>query len=108
MGKRKIEQGKEGTAETLEDQFRRLVETVGAEIGRRGLEASQLILEAEKLAEENGVPFRTHVSPVKQCYVPSLFHERFEKLDLAVVAEITDLYEEDVRDGWYWQYSEIC
>ena len=44
MGKRKIEQGKEGTAETLEDQFRRLVETVGAEIGRRGLEARQLIL----------------------------------------------------------------
>lgn len=96
------------TPSKLENEFRALMSSVGEEIRKRVVEADRLLSEAEDIACEHGIPFETPVSPVNQCYVPVSFHLKFDDLDPGLVAELADMYSEDIRDGHGWKFSEIC
>jgi len=92
----------------LEEEFKQLVETVGKEIQDKVETAKQLLNEAEKLADENGLPFYSPISPLDQAFIPFSFTEKYKTVDKYLVEKLTDITEYALNQyGKGWQTSQL-
>jgi hypothetical protein len=66
--------------------------------------AMAALREAEKIADEAGIPFSAGISPLSQSYIPSSLEEKFPNVDRDFINDITGSYGE--YDGW--QHSAVC
>lgn len=66
---------------SLETEFKALVDSIGAEIEGKLLQAKKLVREACKLSTEHGIPFYSPVSILGENFVPPSFKEKFNALN---------------------------
>lgn len=93
----------------LENEFKKLIETVGKQIAAKVAEADRLMDEAIELADEHGIPFYSSgISQLGQAYVPNSFTEKFSELDRTLVEELTDVSEYTLDEAYGWQHSQVC
>lgn len=91
----------------LERQFRSTVPGVQALINEKLALASKALREAEQIANDNGIPFYSDISPVSQSYIPNSLQEKWNEVSRDIVQEETDAYSEyDYCGGW--QHSAVC
>jgi hypothetical protein len=69
--------------------------------------ASKLLDEATTIAEENGVPFYSSISPLGQSYMPGDLG-KFSELDQDRIEEIAGVCGEYLFDYNGWQHSAVC
>lgn len=104
MKTKKEDPSKEDLSE-LEKKFRENYPIVQAQIQEQIKTAQKFLAQAEKLADEHGIPFYSRISPLGQRYYPP----SGEKLmDLGGdFREEFELYPQD--DAWYgWEHSAVC
>ena len=89
-------------------QFEQTFNSVHDQIQAKMAEASKLISEATKLAEEHGIPFRPNRgTPFRMSYIPDSFEEKFPEVkDGDDWQDLTNAH-----GGWDytgWQQSQTC
>lgn len=86
----------------LEQKFRDAFNTYHPQIQEKLEAAAKLIDEAEKISEDNGIPFSSHLMS-STGYVPgsfdSMYQELMEEGDADVVHELTGMYNTEYT-GW--------
>lgn len=97
----------------LAQEFEQLCETVQAQIDEKLDQAMAALREAQKLADQHGVPFRSGISPLTNSYVPANFKKtKFAELDTSTVCEIAGVWGEYIRDMFEydggWLHSAVC
>lgn len=90
----------------LERDFRKAYWANEDRIQDKVSQAASLLQEAVRIAEETGVSFRTHISPVSNAYFPRSREERFPELDSQFVSDVTEAYNE--YDSTGWRHSAVC
>ena len=91
----------------LERQFRAAVPAVQALIGEKLDLALKYLQEAEQIADDNGIPFYSPISPLSQSYIPDSLQEKWNDVSKEVVQQETETYSEyDFCGGW--QHSAVC
>ncbi len=91
---------------TLEKEFEALYDMIGSEIQEKLNLAAANLEEAVKLSKKHGVPFSSHISFIRNTYLPSSFKEKFGKLDDDYISNM-DIYIDDYNSGG-WQHSAVC
>lgn len=91
----------------LEQEFRKLFDEKIDLIHAKLSQAVKLVDEAVAISEEFGIPFEGNISPIGQSYYPKTFSEKFGKLDIDIVTDITGAYSED-PEYCGWTHSAIC
>jgi hypothetical protein len=93
----------------LEAEFRALVDDVNPKIDALLSEARVALDKAVKLSEKYGVPFSGGISFLDNGYVPaSFFDSKFQKLDIDVVSDITEVYGAYAFEYSGWVHSAVC
>ncbi len=81
---------------SLEKEFEKLVNEVGATIKRKLQIAERAYRDAKDLADENGIPFKVNLfqyeDGVENEYTPTLFFERYSSLDIDKVSRLTGVH----------------
>lgn len=91
----------------LERQFRSAVPDVHALISEKLALSAQYLAEAQKISDDSGIPFYSHISPLSQSYVPNSLQEKWNEVSREVVQEETEAGSEDDYCGG-WQHSAVC
>ena len=92
----------------LEQEFEKLVDSVGEEIRAHVLTATRALKAATDLADKHGVPFFTNVSFLGQPYVPESFKTAWGSLDKDFVTNLTELTSNDLGYAYGWLHSQVC
>jgi hypothetical protein len=93
---------------TTEAEYKKTVKVVGKQIDEKVDLATKLLLEAEALANEHGVPFYSSVSALGQHYIPNNLKET-TGLSMETIAEITGVSEYTLDDSYGgWEHSAVC
>ncbi|HEY5267570.1 MAG TPA: hypothetical protein VII94_00345 [Candidatus Saccharimonadales bacterium] len=91
----------------LERQFRATVPAIQSLIKEKLALSSRYLREAQQVADDNGIPFYSHISPLSQSYIPDSLQEKWNDVSKEVVQEETETYSEyDFCGGW--QHSAVC
>lgn len=110
----KFEDGQEETFDSysvsprdseLERTFRTVAGPVMAQINAKLDEANAALSEAEKIADEHGIPFYAGISPLSQGYTPESFQEKYGEVDNDIVSDVTGCG--DNSDAG-WKHSAVC
>lgn len=88
----------------LERQFRLMATSVTEQIDAELALAEEALDRAVALAEEHGITFYAHISPLGQAYRPGGVDPVFDDLDSEFIRSIIDVYAE--HEGW--QHSAVC
>lgn len=93
-----------------DDEYQRAFRVAAAKaqelIDEKLHEAMTLLSDAEKIAEEHGVPFRSSISFLSQSYSPRSMKTKHAKVDVDFMRGLTGAYNEFGREGW--EHSAIC
>lgn len=93
----------------LEKLFFETTKTTQPQIEEQLDIANKALAEAERLAEQSGVPFYSSVSRISQCYVPRSHSDKFPDLDRGFVSDAVGVYVRDYLDyGYGWEHSAVC
>jgi len=109
-----VEENDDPYESPLAKEFEQVCKDAKEQINAKLEEAHAALEQAEKIADQYGVPFRSHISPLSNSYVPTNFSEsKFGKLDKEVVCEIAGVWGEYIREllgGNYggWIHSAVC
>lgn len=91
----------------MERQFRNAATVANKLIREKLTTASQALDEAQKIADQYGVPFNSYISPLSQSYYPYTTHELYGDLDRDFVNDVTGAYHSEYGEEG-WQYSAVC
>lgn len=95
----------------LEDDFIAVYKTAMKEINPHLEAASNSLKEAEKIAEQYGIPFSSYVNFCSgNGYVPKSIKEKFPGIDESMVSSVASLYANYELDLDYggWIHSSMC
>lgn len=92
----------------LEQEFEALVNSVGEVIAKKVEQATKLLDEACKLADDNGIPFESGISHLGQAYVPTSFQDKYSTLDEDRVEELTGVASYSLGNAYGWEHSDVC
>lgn len=95
----------------LEREFYQMATSVNEQIETRLELARKALEEACNIADEFGVPFRSHgVSQLGQSYIPKSFYDKYDGIDRDLVHELTDTYPptDDDYQKVGWERSALC
>lgn len=97
----------------LANEFETLCTDVQKQIKAKIEVARQALREAQELAEQHGVPFRSGISPLSNSFVPASFGKsKFRNLDREMIGEIAGVWGEfidELYDGCGgWLHSAVC
>ena len=111
-GEEELEDEDNEFASPLAQEFQALCEQVHKEIDAKVEAAEQALSEAVELAEKHGVPFRSHISFLKNNYVPTTFRSsKFRQLSSDTISDIAGVYSEYISecfDYGGWTTSAVC
>lgn len=95
-------------AKEFEEHCKKIQELIRAKVSAAG----DLLREAESLADEHGVPFRSGVSFIGNHYIPAGFEDtKWGKLNHDTVNEIAGVWGDYIDDLYYsggWLHSAVC
>ncbi len=100
----------------FKEELKKAIKEATAKINIKLVEANKLLMEAETISEEYGIPFHSSISPISQDYKPYSFNNKWEDYRWRNYAKnpklnIYDLLlEENIElpDSEGWEYSRIC
>lgn len=99
---------KEKKINALETKFAEVVATVQSQIEENLKKADDFLRAAEKISVENGVPFSSPVSRLRQNFWPASVDKKFQDLDSEFIESLTGVYHNSEYDGEGWAHSAVC
>jgi len=91
----------------LEREFRVKAAEVLPLIDQELAKADEYLSRAQAIADEHGIPFPSHISPLSQSYMTHSFTDKWPGVSKEVVEEVTQTYS-DYDDYYGWQHSAVC